>query len=98
MSTREEKPCNSPSYFLSVSSGSPSTSSRAPRKVAIPYARETDRCAVRALSQWLQAANIHRGPVFRRLRRGDTVSQVRLTDQSVALIIKRRARTAPPSR
>ena len=31
-------------------------------QVAVPYARETDRCAVRALSQWLQAAKIHRGP------------------------------------
>jgi integrase len=28
------------------------------------------------------------------MRRGDTVGQERLTDQSVALIIKRRARTA----
>ena len=64
-------------------------------QVAIPYARETDRCAIRALSQWLQAAKIHRGPVFRRMRRGDTVGQQRLTDQSVALIIKSRARTAP---
>ena len=63
-------------------------------QVAVPYARETDRCAVRALSQWLQAAKIHRGPVFRRMRRGDTVGQERLTDQSVALIIKSRARAA----
>jgi hypothetical protein len=31
-------------------------------QVAVPYARETDRCAVRALSQWPQAANIHHGP------------------------------------
>ena len=53
-----------------------------------------DRCALRALSQWLQAAKIHRGPVFRRMRRGDTVGQERLTDQSVALIIKSRARAA----
>ncbi len=51
-------------------------------QVAVPYARETNRCAVRALSQWLQAANIHRGPVFRRMRRGDTVGEERLTDQS----------------
>jgi Phage integrase family len=63
-------------------------------QVAVPYARETDRCAVRALSQWLQAAKIHRGPVFRRMRRGDTVGAERLTDQSVALIIKSRARAA----
>src|SRR5450755_817860 len=42
-------------------------------QVAVPYARETDRCAVRALSQWLPAAKIRRGPMFRRMRRGDTV-------------------------
>jgi hypothetical protein len=39
-------------------------------------------CAVRALSQWLEAAKSHRGPVFRRMRRGDTVGAERLTDQS----------------
>jgi integrase len=50
--------------------------------------------AVRALSQWLPAAKIHRGPVFRRMRRGDTVGAERLTDQSAALIIKSRARAA----
>jgi len=67
-------------------------------QVAVPYARETDRCAVRALSQWLPAAKIRRGPMFRRMRRGDTVGAERLTDQSVALIIKSRGPpTFPPS-
>jgi integrase len=32
--------------------------------------------------------------VSRRLRRGDTLTDQRLSDQSVALIVKRRARTA----
>ena len=41
-------------------------------QVAVPYARARDRCAVRALQAWLHAAGIHRGPVFRRMRRGDT--------------------------
>jgi integrase len=63
--------------------------------VAVPYARAgNDRCAVHALRVWLDAANIHRGPVFRRMHRGDTVGQDRLTDQSVALIIKRRGQAA----
>jgi integrase len=48
----------------------------------------------RALQAWLQAAGIHRGPMFRRMRRGDTVTEQRLSDQSVALIAKRRAQTA----
>jgi site-specific recombinase XerD len=67
--------------------------------VAVPYARARDSlCAVRELRAWLEAAGIHRGPVFRRMRRGDTLTGERLSDQSVALIIKRRARAAglPP--
>ena len=45
------------------------------------------------------AAGIHRGPVFRRMRRGDTLTDRRLSDQSVALIVKRRAQAAglPPA-
>ena len=63
--------------------------------VAVPYARAgNDLCAVRTLRAYLEAAGIHRGPVFRRLRRGDTLTDQRLSDQSVALIVKRRARTA----
>ena len=67
--------------------------------VAVPYAQESDRCAVRALRRYLDAAAIHRGPVFRQMRRGDTLTERRLSDQSVALIIKRRATNAglPPA-
>ena len=60
---------------------------RAEAQVAVPYARARDRCAVRALQAWLHAAEIHRGPVFRRMRRGDKLGAERLTDQSVALIV-----------
>ncbi len=68
---------------------------RAGAAVAVPYARAGNTmCAVRALQTWLSAAGIHRGPVFRRMRRGDTIGEQRLTDQSVALIVKRRAQTA----
>ena len=68
---------------------------RAGARVAVPYARAgNDRCAVRALRAWLEAAGIHRGPVFRRMRRGDTVGAERLTGQSVALIVKRRSKAA----
>jgi integrase len=54
-------------------------------QVAVPYAQEPDRCAVRALRRYLDAAGIHRGPVFRQLRRGDNLTDQRLSDQSVAL-------------
>lgn len=68
-------------------------------KVAVPYAHTSERCAVHALRQWLETADIHQGPVFRRMHRGDTIAQTRLSDQSVALIVKRRAKAAglPPT-
>lgn len=68
-------------------------------QVAVPYAQQPDRCAVRALRHYLDAAGIHRGPVFRQMRRGDTLTDQRLSDQSVALIVKRRATAAgvPPA-
>jgi hypothetical protein len=63
--------------------------------VAVPYARAgDDLCPVRTLQAYLEAGAIHRGPVFRRMRRGDTLTSERLSDQSVALIVKRRAATA----
>jgi site-specific recombinase XerD len=68
-------------------------------QVAVPYAQDPDRCAVRALRRYLDAAGIHHGPVFRQLRRGDKLTDQRLSDQSVALIVKRRAIAAgvPPA-
>jgi hypothetical protein len=53
---------------------------------------------VKELRPWLEAAGIHPGPVFRRMRRGDNLTAERLSDQSVALIVKRRAQAAglPP--
>ncbi len=84
-----------PARGLSVLiTGSKTDQERAGTRVAVPYARARDRCAVRALRAWLQTAGIHRGAVFRRMRRGDALTDDRLTDQSVALIIKRRAQDA----
>ena len=51
-------------------------------------------CPVTALLEWLRAANITVGPVFRSVRRGDHVQQARLTDRSVANIIKSHAERA----
>jgi integrase len=68
-------------------------------RVAVPYARAGNLCAVRALQAWLHGVGIHRGAVFRQMRRGDTLTDRRLSDQSVALIVKRRAKQAglPPA-
>ncbi len=56
--------------------------------VAIPRVPDSPYCPVRAVLDWLVVAAISSGPVFRRVNRGDTVGESRLTAQSVALIIK----------
>jgi integrase len=48
-------------------------------------------CPVTALQAWLQAAEITEGPLFRPIRRGGHVQAGRLTDRSVANIIKTHA-------
>ena len=58
---------------------------------AIPEAPRP--CPVRALRGWIDTAALTAGPVFRRVTRTGTVSSP-LTAQSVALIIKKRARAA----
>jgi integrase len=57
-------------------------------------------CAVQALQAWLHGAGIQAGPIFRRVRKGDHITEQRLTDRSVATIVKTRARAAawPPTR
>jgi integrase len=62
----------------------------------LPIARGENKrlCAVRALEAWRTAAGIHNGPVFVRVRKGDTVTADRLSDRTVALIVKQRARDA----
>lgn len=48
-------------------------------------------CPVSALQEWLQAAGITEGPVFRAIRRGGHIRAERLTDRSVANIVKTHA-------
>ena len=62
--------------------------------VAVPHAQDPERCAVRAVRRYLDNTGIDRGPVFRQMRRGDNLTERRLSDQSVALIVKRRAEAA----
>lgn len=59
--------------------------------VAIPSVADSPYCPVQAVSDWLVAADIAQGAVFRAIRRGDHVSAERLGDRSVALVIKRLA-------
>ena len=61
------------------------------RVVAIG-AGEAGYCPVRALSEWLSAAGIDHGPVFRAVSRAGSVSDRALSPEAVNLIIKARVK------
>lgn len=63
------------------------------RIVGIPYGSDPQTCPVRAVRAWLEHSGIDRGPVFRPVRH-HRVLATRLTDRSVALIVKRVCKTA----
>jgi site-specific recombinase XerD len=60
--------------------------------VAVPNGRKL--MPVAALRDYVSAANLSSGPLFRRIGRGDRVTGDRLTPQSVALIVKKYAKLA----
>lgn len=64
------------------------------RKVGIPNGRHKGLCPVQALAHWLEASGITTGPVFRPVTRSSAIACTRLTDRSVANIIKSRASAA----
>ena len=59
--------------------------------IAIPYAPDPEICAVRAVEQWILAAQIHYGPLFRGFKRNLEIRSEQLNDKSVALIVKKYA-------
>jgi len=54
----------------------------------IPHFNESLYCPVTTLKRWINISKIKKGPLFRRFSKGSKLSENRLTDQSVALIIK----------
>jgi site-specific recombinase XerD len=62
--------------------------------VTIAIARGDVACPVKALREWLGAAGIEAGPLFRPVNRAGRVAQARLTDRSVANIVKAYAERA----
>jgi integrase len=58
-------------------------------EVGIPYGSHSETCPVRALRAWLSATSIADGPLFRPVNRHGQVRPRRLTDASVARIVKR---------
>jgi integrase len=60
----------------------------------IPHLDDKSLCPVCALTDYLDAAQINSGPVFRRLTRAGEVTSNRLSAQSVALVVKKSAKRA----
>jgi site-specific recombinase XerD len=54
----------------------------------IAIARGSDACPAKALRAWLEAAGIETGPIFRPINKAGDVRGQRLTDRSVANLIK----------
>ena len=55
---------------------------------ALPYFDDHRYCPVRSIQQWLKISNIKTGPLFRKFHKGMKLSKIRLSDQSVALLVK----------
>ena len=60
----------------------------------LPYFNDKNYCPVINLREWLEISNIKSGPVFRRFSKGSVLTDKRLTDQSVVLLIKEYLRMA----
>ena len=54
----------------------------------LPYFSNEKYCPVTNLKNWLTLSKIKTGPIFRRFAKGSILTNHRLTDQSVVLIIK----------
>jgi len=55
---------------------------------ALPYFDSSKYCPVVSLKNWIEISKIESGPLFRRFIKGSKLSENRLTDQTVALLIK----------
>ena len=55
---------------------------------ALPYFDSSKYCPVISLKNWIEISKIESGPLFRRFVKGSKLSENRLTDQTVALLIK----------
>jgi len=54
----------------------------------IPHFENSLYCPVTSLKRWINISKIKKGPIFVRFSKGSKITNIRLTDQSVALIIK----------
>jgi len=54
----------------------------------LPYFDNTEYCPVISIRKWIEISKIKSGPLFRRFTKGSKLSESRLSDQTVALLIK----------
>jgi site-specific recombinase XerD len=54
----------------------------------LPYSSNSYYCPVVSIKNWLNISKITSGPLFRRFSKGSNLTENRLTDQTVALLIK----------
>ena len=54
----------------------------------LPYFDNSQYCPVISIQKWLEISKISSGALFRRFNKGLKLSNIRLTDQTVALLIK----------
>ena len=55
----------------------------------LPYFNNSQYCPVLSLKKWIEISNIESGPLFRRFSKGSKLTDNRLTDQTIALLIKK---------
>ena len=56
---------------------------------ALPYFDNSQYCPVVSLKKWIEISQIKSGPLFKRFTKGSKLSNNRLTNQTVALLIKK---------
>ncbi|QJD81526.1 tyrosine-type recombinase/integrase [Spirosoma rhododendri] len=55
---------------------------------AVAYANEPEYCPIGALQQWLAVIDREQGPLFVRIRKGERVTQARLSDEWVNVLVQ----------
>jgi site-specific recombinase XerD len=55
----------------------------------LPYFDNFKYCPVKSIKKWIEISEITSGSLFRRLSKGSKLTENRLTDQSVALLLKK---------
>lgn len=64
------------------------------RVLPVAFASLPERCAVRAVRAWIDAAALGEGPLFRAVSRAGAIGAARLSDRAVDRLVKRAARQA----